>query len=196
MMQKSGIELKIDISQGIEDKSTKSALWIDSERQVSSLMVTHSMLIYIISLTLQSTMNVIINNQCPNIELTSPVYFTKDTTCHIQFPQQMNSDSSVKVGFRTSINENMFGGVLLYHLQRKEDKSISVQLLVIWRCESDELYSYTWLIEHESTLVWNKDKLKILYDRYNIRYDTHEKWLLDDGTELETKCELTHGVSK
>jgi hypothetical protein len=106
-----------------------------------------------------------INNRCANIELTSPVYFTKDATYHIPFLQQVNSKSIMKINFITGIDRGTCGGVLLYRLQRKEHASTSTQLLVIWRCRSDNtyphvLYSHAWLIEHENTLVLDKDKLK------------------------------------
>jgi hypothetical protein len=157
------------------------------------------MLIYIVSLTLQSTMNVAINNRCSNIELISPVYFIRDATCHIQFPQQVGSKSIMKVKFKAGINQDAFGGVLLYCLQRKEDTSTSIQLLVIWGCKSDNLYSHVRLIEHESTFEWDKDKLKKLHDVYDSQYNISfnaDKWLLDDNTKLRTRCETSHGGLK
>jgi hypothetical protein len=154
-------------------------------------------------------MDVIINNQCADIELTSPVYFTKDAMSYIQFPQQVDSKSSVKIKFKIGISLDTSGGVLLYHLQRKEDTSISAQLLVIWGHKSNKLYSDVWLIEYESTLVWNEDKLKMLYDVYNIHHDLYYKlsgwlldstileiyyrlggWLLSDNTKLEAYYKL------
>jgi hypothetical protein len=152
------------------------------------------MLIYIISLTPQSTIDMTINNQCSSIELASPVYFVEDETYHISFPQQVSFKSIMKASFGTSMNGGTFGGVLLYRLQRKEDTSTSIQLLVIWRYKSDGLYSHTLLIEHESTLVWDKDKLKMLYDGY---YSQHEAYynintrecLLDNNTKLKLDLE-------
>jgi hypothetical protein len=190
-----GCELKITISEGAKDKDAESAFWIDSARQVSSDGNT----LYAnlnCSLILQSTTNVTINNRCSNIELTSPVYFTKDNTCHTHLPQQVDSKSEIKVKFKAGINQDTFGGVLLYRLQWKEDVSTGTQLLVIWGCKSDNLYSHVRLIEHESTLTWNEDKLKILYDVYNSQYNMDviiEKWLLDDNTKLKTKYEISRG---
>jgi hypothetical protein len=79
-----------------------------------------------------------IKNQCSNIKLTSPVYFIKDTNCHIQFPQQVNPKSAVRINFISSTNRDTFGGVLLYHLQRKEGASTDAQLLVIWGYYDDK----------------------------------------------------------
>jgi hypothetical protein len=191
-----GIELKITISEGVEDKYTVKPLWIDSTRQVLSLMVIYFTLIYIISFIIQSTIDLSVDNQCANVELVSPVYFAKEAISHIHLSQQVNSNSRMKVKFKTGIDRDTFGGILLYHLQRKEDASISTQLLVIWGYNSDGVYSHVRLIKHESTLIWNEDKLKMLYDGYSTLYDNYYKmrgWLLDDNTKLKTKCEISHG---
>jgi hypothetical protein len=151
------------------------------------------MLIYTVSLKLQSPVDMTINNQHTNIKLASPIYFTKDTTCHIQFPQQVDSNSMVKVKFRTDMDQDTFGGVLLYHLQRKEN--INAQLFVVWGHKYNKIYSYAWLIEHESALAWNEDRLKRLYDVYDDQLNREifimKEWLLDDNTKLKTKCELS-----
>jgi hypothetical protein len=206
VVQKEGIELKITISEGAKDNDTKSALWIDSERQVSSLMIIYFVLIYIVSLTLQSIMNVIINNRCPNIELTSPLHFTKDATCHAHLPQQIDSKNRMKINFKAGVDRDTFGGALLYYLRKKEndesdhrsdnDISLFTQLLMIWEFRIDRLYSHAWLIEHESTLIWSEDMLKRLYEVYNGQCDADinaGSWLLDDSTKLQTMCEISHG---
>jgi hypothetical protein len=154
------------------------------------------MLIYIVRLTLQSTMDITIDNQCSSIALTSLVYFIKDETCHIQFPQQVNSKSIMKTNFITGVSQDTLGGALLYHI--KYDASTCIQLLVIWGCFSDGIYSNACIIEHESTFVWDKDKLKKFHDDYNSRYDKNvneydvycdiERWLLNDNTILKMKC--------
>jgi hypothetical protein len=138
----------------------------------------------------------IINNLCTDIELASPVYFIKDATCQIDLPQKVDSKNRMKVNFKTGVNQDTFGGALLYHLQRKEDTSAIIQLLVIWGYKFNDIYLHALLIEHGYTLVWDKDKLKMLYDvynsRYNINFDAGE-WVLNDNTELKTKCESSHG---
>jgi hypothetical protein len=139
-------------------------------------------------------MDITISNQCTSIKLTSPIYFIRDETCHIQFLQQVNPKTIMKTNFRASISRNTFGGILLYHLQWKENANI--QLLAIWGCKSDIPYLYAWPIEHENTFIWDKDRLKRLYDVYDSQYITcnsrpnvfsSTEWLLSDGTKLETK---------
>jgi hypothetical protein len=116
--------------------------------------------------------------------------------CHIQSSQQVDSKSIVKANFKTGMDQVTFGGVLLYHLSRKEDTSISTQLLVIWGYKSNKLYSHVRLIEHESTLDWDKEKLRMLYDEYDSQYNIDfimEGRLLSDNTKLKTKCETSRG---
>jgi hypothetical protein len=188
--------LKIAISKGVKDEDTELALWIDSERQVSSLIVLRPMLIYVVSLTLQSIVNMTIDNQCSDIELASPVHFIKDAMCHIHFPQQVNSKSKMKVTFKTRMNQYTFSGALLYHLQEKEDTHISTQLLMIWGRKSDKFYSHTLIIEHESTLIWKEDKLEKLYHVYDSQdsaYSNTGIWLLNDDKKLQAKCETSRG---
>jgi hypothetical protein len=165
------------------------------------------MLIYIVSLTLQSVMKVTINNQCSNIELAYPAYFTKNTTCHGHLPQQVGSESIRKANFIIGIDRERFSGVLLYHLQRKKndesnnridkDTATITQLLVIWEFRIDRLYSYVWLVEHENTLIWSEDNLERLYHVYNSKNSTNiilnvGKWLLDNNTKLQTVCEALY----
>jgi hypothetical protein len=142
---------------------------------------------------------VTINNQCSDIELTSPIYFIKDATCRVKFTQQVNSESIMNANFVTGIDQDTFGGALLYRLQRKEDTSISARLLVIWKYDSDRICSNALLVELEDTLDWDKDKLKSLHDIYNNQYNIRPRlgeWLLDDGTELRIMCETSHGGFK
>jgi hypothetical protein len=144
-------------------------------------------------------MDVTIVNQCTNIEMTFSAYFIKYVACHIQFPHQVNVNCIMEANFITGIGRDTFGGALLYHLQGKEDTSISTQLLVIWGYSHDELYSHTLLIEHESTFVWNEDRLKSLYNIYSSQYGAYsdiEGWLLDNNTSLKVVFESSHGGFK
>jgi hypothetical protein len=61
-VQKVEPEVKITISEGVKDNYIMKPMCIDLTRQVLLEMGIYSMLIYIISFTLQSAMNVIVNN--------------------------------------------------------------------------------------------------------------------------------------
>jgi hypothetical protein len=155
------------------------------------------MLIYIISLTLQSARNMNISNLCTNIKLTSPIYFVKDTMCHVHLPQQVDSKNVMKANFITGIGRDTFGGVLLYNLQRKVDESTSNQLLVIWGCKSECLYSHAYIIEHDTAITWNEDRLRKLHDVYDSQHFVYsyniEHWWLDSNTKLKTVCRTLNG---
>jgi hypothetical protein len=183
LIMEKGYELRIDISGEVKDRHTIKPLWIDSERQVSSSMMRCSVLIYIVSLALQPEISMAVCNQCTNIELVSPVYFFKDKTCDTQFAHQLIPNSVMAVKLQTGMDQDTLGGALLYHLQKKEDTLIGTQLLVIWGYKSDRIYLHAWLIEHESTFDWDRNKLKKLYDVCDSRYDIESnmgRWLLDD----------------
>jgi hypothetical protein len=107
----------------------------------------------------------------------------------------------------TSIDEETFGGALLYHLQRKdsneydEDTSVSTQLLVLWRCKLGSFYSFATPIEHENTLIWNKNKLEEFYYIYDCKYNITPNYnckicLLNDKTTLKVRCRRSHGGFK
>jgi hypothetical protein len=153
--------------------------------------------------------DVTIDNRCTNIALTSPVHFTKDAACHGHLSQQVDSKSIMKVGFKSSMDQDTFGGALLYHLQRKKnnesnhqsntdkDVSISTQLLMIWEFKINRLYSHSWLIDYESSLIWNEDTLKKLYDVYNNQSDTElifdsGKWMLNDNKKSQITCKTSY----
>jgi hypothetical protein len=88
----------------------------------------------------------------------------------------------MKANFMNDIDRNTFGGALLYHIEGKDNASISTKFLVIWGYKSDRLYSHTLFIEHEIKLVWDEEKLKRLYDVYS----NVGSWLLNDNTKVET----------
>jgi hypothetical protein len=151
------------------------------------------LLICNVSLIFQSAIDVTINNQCTSIELIFSACFIKDAACHMQFPRKVNANRIMKANFITGADRDTFGGALLYHLQQKDNTPISIQLLVIWRYNTNRLYSNAWLIEHENTLVWNENELEKLYSvyssLYNIDFNT-EEWLLDDKAENNV-CVIT-----
>jgi hypothetical protein len=83
VVHEEGLGLNIIISDGIEDEDVMRPMWIDSTRQVSSPIVIYIVLIYIVSFTLQSVMNVTINNRCTNIELISPgIFYQRRNASH------------------------------------------------------------------------------------------------------------------
>jgi hypothetical protein len=192
ILREEGLELNMMIYRRAKSIDTMQPLWIDSTRQVLSVMTIYTMLIYIVSLNPQSIMDVTIENCCSNVELTSPAHFIRDKTCHMQFPQKVNPKSKIRARFMTGVGRDTFGGVLLYHLQRKENISTSAQLLVIWGYEDARRYLDVHIIEHENT--FDNDELKKLYDVYENRYETKsdlKAWLLNDNTIVKTLSQIS-----
>jgi hypothetical protein len=136
-----------------------------------------------------------IENKCYYTELVSPVYFIKDANCYMQFPQQVSSGSIMKANFMTGIDQDTFGGALLYNVQNYWG-TISVQFLVIWGYNSNGIYSHAWLIKYESTFAWDGEKLKRLHDAYDSQCDAYVRTrerLIGYRSGLKMKCETSRG---
>jgi hypothetical protein len=88
-----------------------------------------------------------------------------------------------------------------WRLPQKTDTSTHTQLLFIWgyRCNIFYpllVYSQVWLIEHEDTLVWDKDKLRMLYDKYYELWYTDDDsgpYLLNDNTKMNVEEGFFYG---
>jgi hypothetical protein len=61
---------------------------------------------------------VTIHNQCSNIRLISPVYFSNDARCSKLSGQQIVIDTKMNASFEIDVNQDDFEGVLLYKLQK------------------------------------------------------------------------------
>jgi hypothetical protein len=158
-------------------------------------------------------MDVTVHNQCPDIELVSPVYFCNCGTCY-EYPIERTDDGAMmKIGFRFGLLDKLPRGILMYEVQKKEYAESDYQsstdatsietvedtpkmtlLLVAWEIERFEKPRVNIvLIGHDNELVLNEDKLAQLYDKINdqlsTRYDSFQStWLLYDNTVLETTC--------
>jgi hypothetical protein len=154
---------------------------------------------------------ILVHNQCLYFELVSPVYFGDNVIWHIPPDQKVCANDVTKASFGKDAAKSEFTSVLIYKLQRKKhlesndqsnedsmftkDTLTGFQLVVIWRYNSDRIYSHAWLIEHDNTFIWNEDKLERLYDVYNNQYNASSSmggWLLDDDTVLKVGCETAY----
>jgi hypothetical protein len=165
------------------------------------------------SLTLHKTSNVTIQNQCPDIELVSPIYFCDGGTYNEYFVERTNVSSMVKIDLRFSLDK-LPGGILMYKVQRKgntkldhqshtdttsieavEDASKMMRLLVAWKIESsDKLRARIMPVEHSNELVLNEDRLAQLYEKIDgqsyRRYSFFKStWLVYDNTVLKVTYE-------
>jgi hypothetical protein len=171
-------------------------------------MFIFSLLIYIVSLVLQSPvlLNIYIYNRCQNINLTSLIYFTHDERWHkVPYPKADVIDvMRNRVEFGSG--QNILEEALIYRLQKiqyaESDKFVhneskKVQLLVAWRVEhTRELHARALLVEYVRKL--NEDRLRRLYqkcrDSLKVQINPiRNNWILDDTTVLTTRIRAMDG---
>jgi hypothetical protein len=161
----------------------------------------------------KEALNVTIHNLYPGLELTSPVYFSNGTTCHVFPNQQTDTGSAMEANFGIGYKQEDFKAVLLYKLQRKyttktDDQSSSsiasientnIYLLVVWNVEDERDSFYACLIECPvDDFTWNEDKLWALHRQYNDRFLKNYNyktvtWLMHNDTMIKTRCNATYG---
>jgi hypothetical protein len=171
-------------------------------------MIVVIMLMHTVSLALQLPSCVNILNLCPNVKLSSPVYFGNGATCPKLSDQTIDISTKMKIYFEIYVTQDDFEGALLYKLQRyveyddqynidtsatetNRDGSKCVQMLVAWKMKDYKLFLHVALVEHAKEFTWNESELKNLYDKncdwlkeYN---DTiSDIWFIDDNMVLKT----------
>jgi hypothetical protein len=144
------------------------------------MMLVITMLIYTVSLEFQSPTSIIIHNQCSDTELISPVYFGNGAVCPKLFDQQVDINTAMKIRFEIYATRDEFEGALLYKLQKSlhaqysmdtlitrasNNGSKCVYMLVAWKMKDSKPSIQVILVEHTKEFIWNKDKLKELYDK-------------------------------
>jgi hypothetical protein len=158
-------------------------------------------------------LNINIHNLYPDLELTSPVYFSNDMICHTPPSQKINTGAMMGASFGTTFKQEDFKGALLYKLQRKyatrtdnqlnnyiasiEDKAANIYLLVVW---NSGYYCYDFrvcLIEYTNDFTWDEDKLWTLYREYSERFERQDPniiaWLIHGDTVVKTRFNVTYG---
>jgi hypothetical protein len=176
------------------------------------MLAIFSILIHAISLTFYKTLNVIVHNQYPVIELTSPVYFCNHGT-YYEYPVEKIDDGAImKTGFRFDPEQNEPGGILMYEVQRKESeisdpqsgidtiytkviKKVSkmMRLLITWNIKHlEEPKVHIMLIEYGDESIPDEDRLAQLYNKINSMLLNHNRcmWLVRDCEALKTTYEV------
>jgi hypothetical protein len=153
-----------------------------------------------------SKVKLIIHHQFPGIELISSLCYSDGAVCHSSPDQRVDVGSTTQTGFNIDTVQNKSIGVLMYNLHKKNtvqsnEKAISseettcIQLVVIWEVNrSKEFYVVSHLIEHDKSLVWNRDRLMKLAERYNAHHIQHDSiedtWIIHDYTVLMTRVNV------
>jgi hypothetical protein len=159
-------------------------------------------------------LDITVHNQHPSLELTSQVYFSNGTACHVSPSRQTDTVSTMVASFETDSRKEAFEGALLYKLQRKhangagkqsnssvtsiENTETSVHLLVVWDIDDDHHIFCICLVEYVDDFNWDEDKLQALYWEYIERfyefYDSNTiTWLMRNGTVMKTRRDITYG---
>jgi hypothetical protein len=150
-------------------------------------------LIYVVSLVLYSPLSLNIHNQCKDIHLTSPVYFIHGGKRHILPDQEIVFNAVMQNRIEPDPGQDIPEGTLVYKIQRKQDESNRIWLLVAWGVEhTKELHVRAFLVEHDKEFNWDEDKLRQLYQKYWHPLNIHVRpiennWLLNNKIILETK---------
>jgi hypothetical protein len=157
---------------------------------------------------------VIIRNQHPDIELTSPVYFCKCGK-YYKYPIERTDDGTVmKIDFRPDFDQDTPGGILIYKVQRKrnagsnhqsnidniydrviEETSERIRLLIAWKIKRSEKPKVKIvLVEYDNHFVLNESKLAQLYDKFDIIPSSYYEntWSMYDNTVLKTTYGVIH----
>jgi hypothetical protein len=153
----------------------------------------------------KETLNITICNLYPDIELTSLVYFSDCTACHVSPDQQIDTDSTMVASFGIGSEQYYFKGALLYKLQRKHSSRVSIKetaasmyLLVVWDIGWYVYGFYVRLIECTNDFTWDENKLWALHDQYKYEFrktykDSIITWLMNDSTLMKTKFDVIYG---
>jgi hypothetical protein len=157
-------------------------------------------LMHIISIELQTTMEVNIHNQCSDFRLRYDGHFSNGADWG-EYPDfEVDTDSMMSVEIMPILSS--FGGVLMYKLQRKQVKSgkqpepTHIRLFIAWKSESyKKLHVFVQLIKCDKASGWDETILEEYCQRYANQFSTYtgpvkDTWLMPDGTVLMTRLEL------
>jgi hypothetical protein len=159
----------------------------------------------VVSLSIQSSVELRINNQCLNVNLVSPIHITGYRSEYYSAPgHRVYAGDAMRSGFIIDKSGNASYGALIYRLQRRQshesteigkDTSSAAQLLVVWIISEFRPYVDVLLVEHDKRFDWDKDNLKKFYDK-NINHfrlfpdSATETWSLDGNVALITTSEI------
>jgi hypothetical protein len=146
--------------------------------------------------------------------LESPIYWSKNATCHVSPNQQIDTGDTLKASLKVGFMQEKFKGALLYKLRRKHttrannqpnDSTASIEntatnmcLLVAWDVNKHHRMFRVCLIEPTDNSALDEDKLWALYYAYNSKFHQNYlsntiTWLMNDDTVIETKLDVTYG---
>jgi hypothetical protein len=162
----------------------------------------------------KDALNITIHNLHPDLELTSPVYFSNGTVCHVLPSQQVDGCNTTETIFGIDPKQKDFKGALLYKLQKKhatrtdnysnngtssvKDMKTNIYLLMVWDIENYNHGFHVCLIECTDDFTWDEDKLLALYEEYNDQFCVDYAfnmvtWLIHGDTVLKIRRDVIYG---
>jgi hypothetical protein len=171
---------------------------------------------YIASFDIKKELNITIHNQHPDLELTSLVYCSNGTTCHVSPNQKIDAGTAMEASFGIRLERYDFKGALLYKLQRKyinrtdnqpntsvvfiSNTTTNIYFLVAWVVENYKHRFCICLIGCTDDLAWDEDKLWALYwdsnKKFNECYESNTiTWLIYEDTVVKTRHDITYGAN-
>jgi hypothetical protein len=162
----------------------------------------------------KDTLNIVVCNLHPGLELTSPVYCSNNVTCHVFPNQQTNTNTIMEASFGIVSIRKDFKGALLYKLKRKhttktgnqpnssiasiKDTITNIYLLVVWNVVNECDNFRICLLEYTDNFTWDEDKLWALQHQYNDKFlkDYHYNpamWLIHGNVVMKTGYNVTYG---
>jgi hypothetical protein len=159
-------------------------------------------------------LNITIHNQYPDLQLTSPVYCSKNATCRVFPSQQVGFGTTVEASFGIDFMQNYYEGALLYKLQRNhitetdnqsnssatsiKNAAANMYLLVIWDTIDSSHKFCVCLIECTNDFTWDEGKLCTLYKEYEYQFCRDYKsriitWLMHGDAVMKTRFDITYG---
>jgi hypothetical protein len=196
----------MDVTDGSFRRKSELNDFLDDSSDIELINSSHIDIIQSCQDDAPSEVKLLIHNQCPGIELVSPVYAFSGVTRNPLLNRRVYVGSTTQVGFEINFSCGEPIGILMYELMNKKrsnkdaissgDEATCTQLVVIWKVNnSKEFYACLRLIEHDKGCVWNRDKLMELIERYilfSIQHDPIENtWLMRDNTVLMTSLNIT-----
>jgi hypothetical protein len=160
----------------------------------------------------KEALNITIRNQYPDLELTSPVYFSTNTAYSISPSQQADVSNAMETSFWIVFTQEDFKVALLYKLQRKhaastnnhpnnstaftKDAATNIHLLVVCDIGEHNIINAC-LLEYDNDFTWDEDKLWALYHRYNDQLRNYDygtiTWLIHDDVVMKIRHDITYG---
>jgi hypothetical protein len=123
----------------------------------------------------------LIHNQCPDIELISPVYAGNGPICHLSPNWRVDINSTMQAGFNIHSSWKVPISILMYELKNTkqfnkdaisiEDETTCTRLVMIWEVNSSkEFCVVSCLIENDKGHIWDRNNLVKLAKWYKL-YD-------------------------